>query len=59
MEVLKQSKTIKIYLYFNQVKDKNNDFNEWLFTVHVPIHVNIRDPILCTHLGTCYVLKLA
>ena len=23
------------------------------------IHVNIWDPILCAHLGTCYVLKLA
>ena len=29
------------------------------FTVHVPIHVNIWDPILWAHLGTCYVLKLA
>ena len=36
-----------------------NDFNEWPFTVHIPIHVNIWDPILCAHLGACYVLKLA
>ena len=33
-------------------------FNEWPFTVHVPIRVNIWDPILCAHLGICYVLKL-
>ena len=28
-------------------------------TLHIPIHVNVRDPILCAHLGACYVLKLA
>ena len=35
-----------VYMYVN------------IITVHIPIHVNIWDPILCAHLGTCFVLKL-
>ena len=33
------------------------DFNWCSFTLHVQTHVNIWDPILCVHQGTCSVFK--